>query len=297
MLQVQLRVEGRTCLVVGGGTVGTRRAKALLDAGAKVVVVDPSPSPALEELASTGRVELKLRTFSDTDIDTGIDADTEAEVADIETDIGAEVDDESEVDPESEVDDESDLNGEAAAGVGRPVDAGDNRSRGIALVVAATDDKAVNETVGAAARRAGIMVNRADDAASGDLSFPAVVRRGPIAIGVSTGTGVSAGTGTADAVPALARWVAQRLDEGVDQLLGLDEAALAQFAELLAEVREQLRAKGDQTHGYGSAQSVETAGSSARSPLDWHLAFDGSILDLVRTGRLVEAKERILACL
>lgn len=258
MLQVQLRVEGRTCLVVGGGTVGTRRAKALLDAGAKVVVVDPTPSFALVELASTGRVELRHRNFSESDIEVEMKADVDGE-------------------------------GVTVGGIG--ADVGDGRDRGIALVVAATDDPAVNEMVGATARRAGIMINRADDAASGDLAFPAVVRRGPIAIGVSTSTG------TRDAVPALARWVAERLDEGVDQLLGLDETALAQFAELLSEVREQLRPHGDQTYVSGSAQSAEAAKFSARSTLDWHLAFDGSILDLVRTGRLVEAKERILACL
>ncbi|MGB3412310.1 MAG: bifunctional precorrin-2 dehydrogenase/sirohydrochlorin ferrochelatase [Microthrixaceae bacterium] len=272
MLQVQLRVEGRTCLVVGGGTVGTRRARALLDAGADVVVVDPSPSSTLQDLASAGQVELKLRKFVQDDVD--------GEVASGgNRDGGAGTD--------------RDRDGGAGPDGDRDHDPADRHTQSvmIALIVAATDDPAVNEMVGAAARRVGILINRADDAAAGDLAFPAVVRRGPIAIGVSTSTG------TTDAVPALARWVAECLDEGVDQLLGLDETALTQFAALLTEVREQLRARVGQPPGPGSAQTAESAELSGRSTLDWHSAFDGSILDLVQAGRLVEAKERILACL
>lgn len=38
---VALALAGRRCVVVGGGTVGARRSRSLLDAGADVVVVDP----------------------------------------------------------------------------------------------------------------------------------------------------------------------------------------------------------------------------------------------------------------
>ena len=44
-----LRLEGRHCLVVGGGQVGTQKISGLLDAGAKVTVVDPSPAVAVRE--------------------------------------------------------------------------------------------------------------------------------------------------------------------------------------------------------------------------------------------------------
>ena len=42
-----LDLRGRRVVVVGGGTVGSRRAQGLLDAGAHVVVIDPDPSPQL----------------------------------------------------------------------------------------------------------------------------------------------------------------------------------------------------------------------------------------------------------
>ena len=40
-----LRLLGRPVLVVGGGPVAARRAKGLLDAGARVTVVAPDASP------------------------------------------------------------------------------------------------------------------------------------------------------------------------------------------------------------------------------------------------------------
>ncbi|MGH3682640.1 MAG: NAD(P)-dependent oxidoreductase, partial [Natronosporangium sp.] len=41
-----LRLAGRRVVVVGGGTVATRRVPALLDAGADLQVVSPSLTPA-----------------------------------------------------------------------------------------------------------------------------------------------------------------------------------------------------------------------------------------------------------
>jgi precorrin-2 dehydrogenase / sirohydrochlorin ferrochelatase len=44
LFPIFLKLEGRRCLVVGGGQVGTQKIAGLLDAGAEVTVVDPSPS-------------------------------------------------------------------------------------------------------------------------------------------------------------------------------------------------------------------------------------------------------------
>ena len=47
MYPIVLRLEGRRVVVVGGGAVAARRVPALLQAGADVVVVDPSrPRPS-----------------------------------------------------------------------------------------------------------------------------------------------------------------------------------------------------------------------------------------------------------
>src|SRR5205085_12486991 len=43
-LPVMLRVAGRRCVIDGRGAVSTRRARALLDAGAMVTVIAPEPS-------------------------------------------------------------------------------------------------------------------------------------------------------------------------------------------------------------------------------------------------------------
>lgn len=41
-LPIGLSIVGKRCLVVGGGRVGARKARTLIDAGANVVVVDPA---------------------------------------------------------------------------------------------------------------------------------------------------------------------------------------------------------------------------------------------------------------
>lgn len=59
--------------------------------------------------------------------------------------------------------------------------------QGMRLVVAATDDAAVNDAVAADARAAGALVNHAGDAARGSLRFPAVTGRAGVQVAVATG--------------------------------------------------------------------------------------------------------------
>lgn len=54
-----LDVESRACLVVGGGEVGARKVKTLLDCGGTVGVVSLEVVPWLEEKIQQGAVELK----------------------------------------------------------------------------------------------------------------------------------------------------------------------------------------------------------------------------------------------
>jgi precorrin-2 dehydrogenase/sirohydrochlorin ferrochelatase len=58
-----LDLRGRHCLVVGGGTVGERKARELLACGARVSVVSPTITPGLAELAGAGRVVHRARRF------------------------------------------------------------------------------------------------------------------------------------------------------------------------------------------------------------------------------------------
>lgn len=64
-----LRLLGRPVLVVGGGPVAARRAKGLLDAGARVTVVAPVASAALRELADAGLLTWEPRTYLPSDVD------------------------------------------------------------------------------------------------------------------------------------------------------------------------------------------------------------------------------------
>ena len=62
-----LRLGGRRVLVVGGGAVATRRIPALLDAGADVVLVSPTVTASLEDLAASGRIRWEERAYADGD--------------------------------------------------------------------------------------------------------------------------------------------------------------------------------------------------------------------------------------
>jgi precorrin-2 dehydrogenase/sirohydrochlorin ferrochelatase len=58
-----LDLQGASCLVVGGGQVGERKVKTLLDCGAVVHLVSPELTPFLEEAVRQGRVRLLAPAF------------------------------------------------------------------------------------------------------------------------------------------------------------------------------------------------------------------------------------------
>jgi uroporphyrin-III C-methyltransferase/precorrin-2 dehydrogenase/sirohydrochlorin ferrochelatase len=64
---VGLRLEGRRVVVVGGGQVAQRRIPALLAAGARVLLVSPQVTPAIEGLLD--EIEWLPRGFEPTDLD------------------------------------------------------------------------------------------------------------------------------------------------------------------------------------------------------------------------------------
>ena len=197
---VNLVLDGRRCLVVGGGTVALRKGEGLLACGGRVTVVAPRISA---ELRGLGDVMIEERPWRPADLD------------------------------------------------------------GMWLVIAATDDPAVNRAVYDAGQRAGVWVNGADDPANCSFTLPSVVRRGDLQVTVSTG-GRS---------PALATWLRRRLEGEI----GPEYAVLL---DLLATERDGLKAAGVSTEG-----------------LDWRSALDSDMLDLIRTGDLAHARERLQTCL
>ena len=131
------------------------------------------------------------------------------------------------------------------------------------LAIAATDDPMVNSQVHADGRDARVWVNAADEPDACAFTLPAVLRRGPVTVAVSTG-GHS---------PALAGWLR---DQVADQL----GPEIAGLAALMSEERDRLQAAGRSTEG-----------------LDWRGALDSDMLDLIRRGQLAQARERLQACL
>jgi len=65
---VNLDIQNRNCLVVGGGSVGTRKVMTLLDCGAIVTVVSPDITAKLLELANNGSIVLQKRTYQASDL-------------------------------------------------------------------------------------------------------------------------------------------------------------------------------------------------------------------------------------
>jgi precorrin-2 dehydrogenase/sirohydrochlorin ferrochelatase len=64
-LPVMLRIEGKRCVIVGGGPVARRRAAALLEAGGRVTVVAPQIDPDLAAMSVT----VERRAYRETDLD------------------------------------------------------------------------------------------------------------------------------------------------------------------------------------------------------------------------------------
>jgi precorrin-2 dehydrogenase/sirohydrochlorin ferrochelatase len=121
-------LEGRRCLVVGGGPVATEKVEKLLDHGAVVRLVSPRLSPRLEEMAAAGDVaELHRRAYRTEDL------------------------------------------------------------TGCFLVIAATNLDAINRMVWQDAEARNLLCNVVDVPPLCNFIMPSIVRRGELALAVSTG--------------------------------------------------------------------------------------------------------------
>jgi siroheme synthase-like protein len=135
---------------------------------------------------------------------------------------------------------------------------------GAALAFAATGEPEVNAAVAAEGRRRGIWINAADDPGHCDFILPAVVRRGALAVAVSTG----------GASPAAARAVREELE----RLVGEQYATLVDVA---ADVRRGLRGEGARLGAHAWSDALR----------------DVRFRRLISAGRRDEARQRLRACL
>ena len=138
-----LDLEGRACLVVGGGQVGLEKAKSLLDCGATVTVVAPQIEPDLQRLP----VRWRRKRYQAADLD------------------------------------------------------------GHFLVVAATSNSSLNRRIFLDADERSLLCNVVDTPELCSFILPAVYRRDPIVLAVSTG----------GASPALAKRLRDELGAQIEE--------------------------------------------------------------------------------
>src|SRR5260370_9835352 len=58
-----LDLRGRRVVVVGGGAIAEQKVRGLIEAGARVTVVRPEPTPGLSQLEARASVELRRRRY------------------------------------------------------------------------------------------------------------------------------------------------------------------------------------------------------------------------------------------
>jgi uroporphyrin-III C-methyltransferase/precorrin-2 dehydrogenase/sirohydrochlorin ferrochelatase len=159
-----MHLEGRPCLVIGGGSVAARKVRQLRKAGGVVRIIAPDLAPELAALQQQNLVQWTRSDFSAEHLDQCV------------------------------------------------------------LVIAATDDRAVNARVSELAQLRGIPVNVVDDPALCSFIMPSVVDRHPVIIAISTG----------GASPVLARLLRARLE-------ALIPAGFGRLADLMKSFRERVR--------------------------------------------------------
>lgn len=154
-----------SALIVGGGHVAERKARALIEAGAQVHVVAPMVSDQIQSIAATSdRLRITRQRYAPEHLD------------------------------------------------------------GVTLVIAATDDPAVNAMVRADARAAGRPVNVADAPDSSDFISPAVHRCGDIVVAVSAGGVPQAAARIRDSI---ARTIDARYAGAIHEVAALRRTLLA----------------------------------------------------------------------
>lgn len=131
---------------------------------------------------------------------------------------------------------------------------------GVRLVIAATDEPAINEAVWQEAQAIGCLVNVVDDPSRCDFYVPATLRRGALTISVST----------AGSSPLLAGRIRQTLEQQFDPAYG-------PYLELLGGLRPQVK---------------ELVADPDRRKGVWESLLGSDILDLLRAGQPEAAQQR-----
>ncbi|MCO1334340.1 siroheme synthase CysG [Microbulbifer sp. OS29] len=197
-------VKDRSCLIVGGGSIATRKARLLNKAGARLIVVSPEITDELRQLSAGSGGEWYKSGYA-------VDYLQQAE-----------------------------------------------------LVVAASDSEVINAQVSADAQAQRLPVNAVDAPELCTFTFPAIVERGDLSIGISSG----------GAAPVLARRIRAQL-----------EALLSPGLGPLVDLAARMRAR------------VKAALPEARRKNFWEWVFAGPVANRIEAGQLEDAENEILKAL
>ena len=205
---MSVNLQGRVCLVVGGGKVAERKIKSLLNAGAAVRLVSPDATPHLQTLAADGKIDWRREAY--------------------------------------------------AAG-------GTDTRDSVFLVMACTDNRAVNAALTRSAQARNLLVLCADNPDAGNFQSAAQIVRGELVLTVSTGGGS----------PTLSAVLRERLEAEFGP-------EWAQLMEMLGRQRELVKTNSEETGRKAAVRRV----------LD-----DPEVHHLLRAGKYLEAEARIQECL
>ncbi len=194
-------LEGRDCLVVGGGRVAARKVTLLVRAGARVEVVSPTLCELLQKHLDDAEITHSQREFDDNDI------------------------------------------------------------AGKVLVIAGTDQQAVNQRVSELAKQQNIPVNVVDQPELCSFIMPSIIDRSPVQVAVSTG-GHS---------PVLARLLRARLESYVP-------ASYGRLAKLVESFRDQVKQR------FGRIEQRRQF---------WENALQGEVAELLFAGRDDNARDQL----
>ena len=192
-------IKNQRCVVIGGGSIATRKASLLVEAQAQIHVVAPEICQPLEALVAKNKGTFKKGNYNDSDLD-------EAH-----------------------------------------------------LVIAATDDLAVNQAVSKAAQLRQIPVNVVDNPALCTFILPAIIDRSPVIVAVSSG-GQS---------PVLARLIRGKLETMIPSAYG-------ELASIVGSFRDQVKQK------FSSINERRAF---------WESVLQGPIAELVFAGKNKQAED------
>jgi precorrin-2 dehydrogenase/sirohydrochlorin ferrochelatase len=137
--------------------------------------------------------------------------------------------------------------------------------KGSFVVIAATDDEAVNKQIAKEAREVGALLNIADKPSLGDFYVPSVVKRGDLVINISTGGNF----------PALSKKIRKKLELEFGPEYG-------QYLNILGEARNKVIAE------YSDV-------NKRKAKLEEIANFP--VIELIRKGEIEKAKEQIESCI